>query len=288
MRTNASTIAIAVVVACVIILTMAMCMRTDVTSEFFATGGKATGAIIQADRIHKDPKSTVEQEVSRFIPTNISECKDLLPGVSRNFALLWPENIRRKYLDFAKAVLQQKFVEGHSGQLPEQILAYIHLVRLPFVKTVCETGFNAGHSTFTWLASNPEVHVYSFDIGYHAYAKPQAELLSGMFPGRLTVTWGNSAQTLPFFRKSNPDVRCDVIVVDGGHTPEIAQADMANFRLMANTNNLVVLDDYPTQYYGSLGIAWKKLTDSGVLKTIFNCGFAGGKWRAFSVGQFLV
>ncbi len=242
------------------------------------------------EAIHSEDQTlTIEQELFHFVPKDMNRCQDLLPGVSRNFSLLWSEDIQKKYRDFIEAVRQYRRLEGHSGQLPEQILTYIQLVRAPFVRRVCETGFNAGHSTFTWLASNPDVHVYSFDIGDHRYSRRVAESLSGMFPGRLTLTWGDSVQTLPAFRKSNPGVSCDVIVVDGGHTAEIAQADMDNFRPMASKTNLVVLDDYPTPHFNkSLGAVWERKRSTGEISELFRCGFRPMVERGFSVGQFTV
>ncbi len=242
---------------------------------------------IDHDSIHKD----LDPELFRFVPRDVSRCQELHPGVSRNFVLLWHDDIQRKHRDFIKAVAQrQERLEGHSGLALEQVLTYIHLVRAPFVRTVCETGFNAGHSTFTWLASNPAVHVYSFDIGEHHYSRPLAQLLSTMFPGRLTMTWGDSLQTLPEFRKSNPDVRCDLIIVDGGHTKAIAQADMDNFRQMANKTNVIVLDDYPIRSKSkrTLGVVWDTMKTKHEMREIFSCSFLPERKHGFSVGQFLL
>lgn len=38
------------------------------------------------------------------------------------------------------------------------------LAQLPFVRTVCETGFNAGHNAFHILTANYDVVVYSFEV----------------------------------------------------------------------------------------------------------------------------
>ena len=60
-------------------------------------------------------------------------------------------------------------IEGNSGKYPDQWRLYYEFASLNFVTNICETGFNAGHSTFMWLNVNPDVHVYSFDIGIHRY-----------------------------------------------------------------------------------------------------------------------
>ena len=75
-------------------------------------------------------------------------------------------------------------VEGHSGSYIPQTAMYLKLASLPFVKTICETGFNAGHSTLVWLTAQNNTNVYSFDLGEHEYGRPMADFLSSKFPGR--------------------------------------------------------------------------------------------------------
>lgn len=55
--------------------------------------------------------------------------------------------------------------EGHM--FTEQAHYYTAVGRLPFVRTVCEIGFNAGHSATVWLTSQPGLRLQSFDIGLH-------------------------------------------------------------------------------------------------------------------------
>ncbi len=236
-----------------------------------------------------DSTLALESSLFSFVPANMEYCQDLFPGLSRNFSAMWSEEMLRKYRDFSNATNALNYMEGFSAQLHTQALTYIHLVRAPFVKTVCETGFHAGHSTFLWLASNPNIHVFSFDAGEYDYARPMAELLSTMFAARLTLTWGDSVQTIPQFRKYNPGVTCDVIVVDGGHTATVAQSDMMNFRHMATEKNILLFDDYPSRMYNfnqTLGQVWEREKQSGNIKEIFKCSFAPDLNRGFSVGQF--
>ena len=108
-------------------------------------------------------------------------------------------------------------IEGNSGHHRDMLKLYSEIARLDFIRTVCETGFNAGHSTFMWLNTNPELIVYSFDIDMHNYTRPLAYELQSMFPGRLHVTYGDSRLTIPLFHADSPEVKCDLIVIDGGH-----------------------------------------------------------------------
>lgn len=168
----------------------------------------------------------------------------------------------------------------------------VALARMPAVKTICEIGFNSGHSASVWLAvrgeifssfffpnffsgffrghlvwvekkitlffpspkhclprkktktqANPSAKVIMFDLWEHAYA-PRAEAwlrspaaaAHGVKDGdaRLTVVKGSSLETVPQFAAENPDVKCDLISVDGGHTYDIALKDLENMHLLAN------------------------------------------------------
>ena len=174
----------------------------------------------------------------------------------------------------------------------------VALARMPAVKTICEIGFNSGHSASVWLAvrektfrvffplrifflplffggfieasfsveeeeklshvspprvsqnlpskhkqANPNAKVIMFDLWEHAYApKAEAWLRSpaaaahGIVDGdaRLTVVKGSSLETVPEFAADNPDVKCDLISVDGGHTYDVALKDLEYMHLLAN------------------------------------------------------
>ena len=62
-------------------------------------------------------------------------------------------------------------LEGHSGQFVGERKLYVALARLPFVKHICEIGFNAGHSASLWLLANPTAKVTMFDIWTHEYTE---------------------------------------------------------------------------------------------------------------------
>ena len=66
------------------------------------------------------------------------------------------------------------------------------------------------------------------------------------YKDRFLITFGDSLESVPEFAKRHPEVKCDVLVVDGGHTFEIAFSDLMNLKPMANKHtNILILDDYP-------------------------------------------
>ena len=61
---------------------------------------------------------------------------------------------------------------------------------------------------------------------------------------RLKVINGSSIETVPKFARENPDVKCDVLSVDGGHYNDIPLRDIQNMRLLANKSfHVLFVDD---------------------------------------------
>ena len=151
-------------------------------------------------------------------------------------------------------------------------------------------GFNAGHSTFMWLNANPNVHVYSFDIGEHKYARPMADVLDEMFPDRLNVTFGDSRKTLAGFHERNPEITCDLVIIDGGHIGNVPFMDFENFYNMVKpmSKHLVVLDDWPSAHHSAKDMAamWIGQTQKGRVKTIRQCMNIGAAGKGMTFGLF--
>jgi len=133
-------------------------------------------------------------------------------------------------------------IEGHSGAYPHKLLAYQALSAQRIVETICEIGFNAGHSSITWLVANPKAHLYSFDLP-HSYQEIGVSLINELFPGRLTVTNGNSTETIPQFFANNPTIMCDIAHVDGGHDYVTALADLNNLGSRVKAGGILLIDD---------------------------------------------
>ena len=178
-------------------------------------------------------------------------------------------------------------IEGHSFQLDEQYKALHFMAGLKFVRNICETGFHVGHSSLNFLTSNPEAIVHSFDIGRWRITPQMARIISDMFPERFFIHFGDSVTSVPKFISQNPDYRCDLLFVDGGHSSGIAKADIWNFASIANLeNNLIILDDYPTYWGSGLGRAWEDSIRLGFIEEKMRCTFYGPiLQRGFTIGR---
>jgi len=134
--------------------------------------------------------------------------------------------------------------------------------------TVCETGFGGGHGVLYTMLICDTCHVYVFDIGARPYSRPVAEYLEKEYPGKLTMTWGDSATTLPQFKIDHPDVTCDFVMIDGGRSYDMAKADTVNFaQLISSPTTAVLQHDCPVpgrnDTVNGLCRGWHELVNSG-------------------------
>lgn len=87
---------------------------------------------------------------------------------------------------------------GNSGDksmaLERQL--YANIASKLCIKTICEVGFNAGHSTLNWMVANPTARVIMFHLWEHKVAAIAEEFLrshSELDPSRLEpAVKGNS------------------------------------------------------------------------------------------------
>ena len=69
-------------------------------------------------------------------------------------------------------LLERYFVyrEGHITSSRKALEMYFQIARSPYVKNVCEVGFNAGHSTAIFLNANPKAKIWSWDLGQKIFS----------------------------------------------------------------------------------------------------------------------
>lgn len=178
-------------------------------------------------------------------------------------------------------------IEGHSNQFPAMTESMNKIASDARVKTVCETGFNGGHSSLRWLLHSG-AKVYSFDLGVHTYSAPRAKWLQEKFPGRIEVFWGNSITEVPKFFAEHPEVRCNLVYVDGGHSWDVAEADLNNFKKVADPEyNVLLMDDVYciAPYCEGPHLAWTLLVDNGVA-TETEKHTDATKQRGYAIGRY--
>lgn len=176
---------------------------------------------------------------------------------------------------------------GNIGMLPFKPQQIMYFLLASTAQTICEVGFNAGHSTFQFLMGNTNATIYSFDLGIIPYSKDMAQFLIESYGKRLHVIWGNSQTTVPSFSRNHPHIKCDLIVIDGGHSYNAVLADIKNLGKIARENNFLVMDD--THQIGRVNKAYKEAVQEGFIKDIFSCSHKNDidNYKRFSIGRYI-
>ena len=140
---------------------------------------------------------------------------------------------------------RQRVTEGHvySRNTNQPHFFKKLLSENPSINTICEIGFNAGHSSVLFLAEKPDISVYSFDIARHDYVDAAKQFIDENFPNRHFLIKGDSNETVPNFYQLHPFLKFDLIFIDGGHIFNIVLNDIKNMQFFANPQTTVVIDD---------------------------------------------
>lgn len=149
----------------------------------------------------------------------------------------------------------------------------LQLIEIHGFRTICEVGFNGGHSAAAYLAAHRDIIVHSFDLGHYPYSHSSASFLQSIYnrtaPHRLVMHWGSSQETVPAWSAEADHALCDLVLIDGGHTAEAVAADISNFRPLVNRSaaHAVLFDDTPpnTTWYSDATRAVSDAVKSGVL-----------------------
>jgi hypothetical protein len=211
-------------------------------------------------RLDEPPRVAAERTCAA-IPEGVVDCVATLELSVAERQLL-------RYLDLGTELddhlrdegVDMQGVEGKSFTYLEKLRLMRRLVLHPLVETVCEVGFNAGHSALLWLSGGAR-RVLSFELGQYGYSSHAVGWLSERYPGRLQVVMGDSLRTVPSFAAMWPDERCNLLFVDGGHLYRHAMGDLANLRALRNGSFHYLLVDDTNQ--GEVATAWRDYKSDG-------------------------
>jgi predicted O-methyltransferase YrrM len=186
---------------------------------------------------------------------------------------------------------------GEGSSSAAELLYLVQVARRSGARLIGEIGFNAGFSSQAFLNWVPGATVVSFDLGRHRSVRAAKKLIDKKFPGRHTLIRGDSRETVPAFADSNPDLRFDLVFIDGGHQYEVAQADVMNMRRLSTAKTAVIMDDLvPWRPYGAGPTkAWDEAIRGGVIRQeeIFQNGEAvevpqAPGDRAWALGRYIL
>jgi predicted O-methyltransferase YrrM len=202
------------------------------------------------------------------------------------------KKIQREMLRFLRRRsyhLGERLQRRGSSSSAEELLSLVRTAKRTGARLIGEIGFNVGFSSYAFLTAHPETRIVSFDLAEHAWTKAAKELIDERFPGRHTLVYGDSRETVPEFKQRNPAVSFDLVFIDGGHDYEVAKADILNMRSLCEEKTVVIMDDLvPSRPWGvGPTQAWTEAIQDGVVcqDELFKNGI--GMRRSWAVGRYL-
>jgi predicted O-methyltransferase YrrM len=113
-----------------------------------------------------------------------------------------------------------------------------------------EIGFNAGHSALLFLMTAPKDTTFLFfDIAEHSYVRPCFDYLRSEFPERqMELVIGDSKQSIPTWIQAHPDIKFDLIHLDGGHDYDCVRADVHSAFMCSKKGTILLMDDMDNEY----------------------------------------
>lgn len=159
---------------------------------------------------------------------------------------------------------------SHSEQ---QLSLYISENTKSNVSTICVVGFNNGLVVTLFMATNPQVSVYTFDFFQDENMNKIVKLLNVYYNDRLIDIVGNPIITIPEFARQfafgygkgvnntpilerfpyvhrhpswlriGSGVKCDIVVIDGAFYGREALSHLRNFALLSHESTVIIYEN---------------------------------------------
>jgi predicted O-methyltransferase YrrM len=153
-------------------------------------------------------------------------------------------------------------------------------------RTYLEIGVRRGRSVAMVASATPKADLYGFDMWMANYAgmeNPGPEFVESELrkigaSGEIEFISGNSHETLPDFFAKHPELKLDLVTVDGDHSDEGAREDLLTVLPKVADGGVVVFDDVSHPLHPNLYNVW--------LNALRDCGlrFVSGAYTALGYG----
>lgn len=175
---------------------------------------------------------------------------------------------------------------GHIGEVPNETLDFAAAAVLSGVRTICEVGFNAGHSAAVFLLANPFSRYVAFDLGNLVWSIDAVNYFKQRFGDRFLYIKGDSKVKIVEFSRTNPNVVCDLWSIDGDHGDSaVEDFDAARFLSRNSVAAFVIADDH-TDSFPAIKRIWHQQQTDGHLASIY-CHHETRLYQGFHKGWCL-
>lgn len=147
--------------------------------------------------------------------------------------------------DTINSMIARRELDIEEGSLDEDQINFFQDIfnKNSWIKNIAEIGFNIGISADTFLSKVPFSNVTSFDILVHEYVYDAKEFIDKKYPNRHLLIGGNSQYTVPYFHRRFPNIKFDMIFIDGDHSFYGAKKDIINMKNLAHKKTIMIFDD---------------------------------------------
>ena len=173
----------------------------------------------------------------------------------------------------------------HHWRFMDIVTTLYATAKLGQPKNYLEIGVRRGRSTCAVVHGCKYTNIYAFDIWQENYAgneNPGVEFVRNELKkfdhqGEASYFSGDSRKTIPAFLKENPDIKFDLITVDGDHSLDGAWTDLVNVSSSLSVGGVIVFDDTNNPYCPGLNQLWNDflIADGGLDGYTFNSLGAG-------------
>ncbi len=166
-------------------------------------------------------------------------------------------------LDFLSGMgIEEGFVSPAQKQQFTEQLRYLSSIR-----TIAEIGFNAGHSAAHFFQECKHLALFAaFDLCRYSYTMRAADYFYKAYEGRFVLIPGDSAITVPEMNQKFPNVKFDLIYIDGCHHFEWAFGDICNVRKISHSNTILWIDDVEPDLSNPVAIAVRCAEEIGIIQ----------------------
>lgn len=216
-----------------------------------------------------DPSSAAGELYSSVIvsPEAIAKASSSPSAINRAIEItnsLSFDKYTRYVLEFYKQGLQ---VFGRYWGFMDIVTVLNTVGKIGLPENYLEIGVRRGRSLCSAIADSPNTDVYAFDMWQENYAgnnNPGAvlveeELAKFQYQGRAIFIDGDSKKTVPEFLSAHPELKFDLITVDGDHSVEGAWEDLSNVLPRLSVGGVIVFDDTANPYCPGLNQVWMDL-----------------------------